>query len=311
MTTRSNRLAASLALVVSLAAPLAHAEPTAADVETARALYVEGLELRDKGDLETSLQRFRAAHALAATPITAFELGKALSLVAQLVEARDTLLEVDRMPPNTSESAKATKARQDAKALAEQIRTRIPTLSIVFRPQPPRPPRVLVDGATIPSEALAVPRRVNPGRHTVSAELGALRASQDVALVEGETRTVTLRLEGPAEGEHLPPPPLASDDEGLGTWFYVGVAAAGIGVVSGTITGAIALSKSDTLQNECTGTRCPRSAQSDLDTSRTMGTVSTISFIVAGAGAAVAVVALLTRPSRSVRTTDSALRWIW
>jgi hypothetical protein len=316
MTTRSNRLAVPLAGVVALVFSLVHAraaaaEPTAADVETARALYVEGLELRDRGDVETSLERFRAAHALAATPITSLELGRAMSLVGQLVEARELLLLVDRMPPNPSESAKATHARTEARTLAEQIRPRIPTLVVGFSPSPPRPPRVLVDGVPVPQEALASPRRVNPGRHIVYAELGGARASQDVLLLEGESKNVTLRLEGSLGAAPAPPAPASSADAGVGAWFYVGVAVAGVGVATGTITGAIALSKASTLEAECFGTRCPRSAQSDLDTSRTMGTISTVAFVIGGLGGALAVVGWLTSPSEHARTTDSSLRLTW
>ena len=93
---------ATLAIAAS-----AGAEPNAADLDTARGLYVEGLELRDAGKLEMSLARFKAAHALAATPITSLELGRAHTLLAELVEAREVLLSVERMPVQSGESPKA------------------------------------------------------------------------------------------------------------------------------------------------------------------------------------------------------------
>jgi hypothetical protein len=315
MTTRSNRLACALALAVCLVASVARAgaEPSPADVETARALYVEGLELRDKGDLQTSLSRFRAAYALAATPITSLELGRAHVLVGQLVEARDVLLQVERLPQSASESAKAQHARVEAKTLAEQLRTRISTMTITFAPpQPPRPPRVTVDGAVIPPEAIGAPRKVNPGRHAVFAELGGARATNDVVLGEGETRNVVLRLEGVIGGDTPPPPPPPPGrDDGLGPWFYVGLATAGVGVLAGSITGAVALSKASSLDKECSGTVCPKSAQSDLDTSRTMGTISTVSFVIAGIGATVALVVWLSQPKEPLPITSNGARWSW
>lgn len=311
MTTRSNRLVFPLVLCLSLVAHTASADPSAADVETARALYVEGLELRDKGDLDTSLSRFKAAHALAATPITSLELGRAHVLLGQLVEARDVLLLVERLPPSASESTKAQHARGEARTLAEQLRTRIPSLTITFEKKPARPPRVAIDGSTIPPEALGVPRKVNPGKHVVLAEAGSVRTAVDVLLVEGETKNLVLKLDVPPGDDTPPPLPPPGTDTGMGTWFYVGLAAAGMGVVAGSITGAVALSKASSLDKECSGTLCPRSAQSDLDTSRAMGTISTISFVIAGAGVAVAIVSWLSKPAAPVRTAPHALRFSW
>jgi hypothetical protein len=254
MTTGSSRhLAAALLLSALLLPVAAHAEPNAADLETARGLYVEGLQLRDAAKLDVSLARFKAAYALAPTPITGLELGRAHALVGDLAEAREVLLAVERMPVLPTESAKAASARVEARSLAEQLRTRL----TATKPAPP-PPR-----------------------------------------------------------EEPPPPrvdPKPSGDRGpLTPWFYVGLGTAGVGVLTGTITGVVALAKAGSLDSQCTDNQCPRSAEGDLSTSRTMGTVSTIAFVVAGAGVAVAVVSWLWRPdaATAVRTTPNALRWSW
>ncbi len=332
MTTRFSSLIASSLMVLALALPRdAAAEPTAADVETARGLYVEGLELRDGGKLEMSLGRFKAAHALAATPITSLELGRAHMLLGELVEARDVLLSVERLSVATGESAKAANARVEARTVAEQLRERIPAMRIVFTPEPAAPPHVTIDGVVIPPEALANPRKVNPGSHTVVAESNGARATATVLLVERELRMVSLSLRdasagsgassGGATAETRPPresPPdtVRTTSAGPSGWFYVGLGAAGVGVVVGTITGAIALSKASTLETECTGAACPRTAADDLTTSRTMGVVSTVAFGVAVAGTAIALVTWFSSSSRPssttpVRTTPNALRWTW
>lgn len=88
---------------LALAAPSAHAQsapgasPSAADLESARELYKEGKVLRDKGDLQGALERFKAAHAYGQTPVTALELGRTHMQLQQLVEAREVLLSVGRM----------------------------------------------------------------------------------------------------------------------------------------------------------------------------------------------------------------------
>src|SRR4051812_47668070 len=145
MTTRfSKHLGLSIVLVV-LATPLrALAEPNPADIETARGLYVEGLQLRDAGKLEVSLARFKAAHSLAATPITSLELGRAYAMLSQLAEARDVLLSVEHMPVLPSESPKAANARLEARAMVEQVKERMPTIRVVFTQEPASPAHVTI-----------------------------------------------------------------------------------------------------------------------------------------------------------------------
>lgn len=330
MTTRfSSRHAASCGALALLAVLVcgspAHAEPTPSEIESARALYVQGLELRDRGDLAGSTARFQAAQALAATPITTLELGRSLGLQDRLLEAREVLLSVDRIPVRPDESQKATKARAEAGALAEQIRVRIPSVVVKVRfadprpeaaaPSPPRTPRVTVDGALVPPEALSAPRKLNPGTHTIVAELDGARASADVTLAHAENRTVTLTL---TPNERAPlaatpatstPPvpaaptpettdPLEREREAPGAWFYGGAIAAIGGVALGSVTGVVALGKSSTLDEICNGDRCPRTAQNDVSTGQTMATVSTIAFAVAGAGVVLAAVSWLTRGTK-------------
>ena len=72
---------------VTLVPALAHAEPTAEDLASARELFKEGRALREKGDLPKALEKLRAAHALGQTPITGLELARTYVLVGRLVEA--------------------------------------------------------------------------------------------------------------------------------------------------------------------------------------------------------------------------------
>jgi len=320
MTTRFSRLLAIACLVLAAAGasapPAAAAEPTLADVETAKAMYVEGLELRDRSRLADSLTRFRGAYALAPTPITALELGRAHMLVGQLLEAREVLAAVERMPPKADESPKAASARTEARTLAEQIKGRIPSVHVSFDPKPDGEPKVTIDGVVVPTEALGAARRLNPGKHVVVAELEGERATAEVDLGESEARPVTLSLGAgkPPKGrgtEVTPPKPIAdakSADTSRDAWFYGGLTAGGLGVAIGTITGVLAFSSASNLDAQCTGSHCNRSAQGDLESSRTMGTVSTVAFLVAGVGLAAALLEVLTRPA-AVRKTAVTLSW--
>lgn len=313
MTRSSERTAISaIAFVVAMTCVTAASasEPSAADVESARALYVSGKELRDAGDLAGSLEKFRAAYALVPTPITALELGKASALAGKPLEAREVLLAVERMPAKPDESKKAQAARVEAAEMAEQLRAVVPSVEIEIKGASPGA-EVFIDGARVPAEALSVPRKVNPGKHLVSVRTESGELTREVEVEPGATRRVTFDLDrepkSPPKRKPIEPP---RREEEQGSW-HGPATTAGIlvglgGAVVGGITGSIALAKSSTLDDLCVGTRCPPAAHDDLSLVRTMATVSTVAFGVALAGGLVAVSAWWTAPKRSAQIPSPA-----
>jgi hypothetical protein len=87
---------------------------SAADLAQARQLFNQGLGLRDKGDAVGAIEKLRAANAVAATPITGIELGRTYASAGRLVEAREALLAVGRLPVAPQETARSAAARADA-----------------------------------------------------------------------------------------------------------------------------------------------------------------------------------------------------
>src|SRR6185312_6770376 len=77
------------------------------------------------------------------------------------------------------------------------------------------------------------------------------------------------------------------------TVAWTGVAVAGVGVVVGSIAGLSSLSYTSDAKASCNVDRCSPAAQPDLDAARTTATISTIGFVVAGAGAAAAVIGVV------------------
>ncbi|HSQ67027.1 MAG TPA: hypothetical protein VLM85_27605 [Polyangiaceae bacterium] len=176
-------------------------EPTGADIESARAAFLQGLELRDKQhDPGAAVERFKAAYALVPTPRIGFELGKTLRSMGDLVGARAAFVAAVQLPARHGESPEAKKAREDAEAQAAELEPRIPQLLIHLQGEG----QIYVDGEALRREALAVPRRLNPGNHVVQVQVeGDVKGERTVTLREGDRRELTLSAGGTA----AEPPP--------------------------------------------------------------------------------------------------------
>jgi hypothetical protein len=311
--TSFSRFGLALVLGVAFAAgsPIGVAfaqQPSAVDIAQARDLFNQGLRLREKGDANGAVEKLKAAHALANTPITGLELGKTYELVGKLVEAREVLLSIGRLPVQAAETSRATAARAEGARLAEELRPRIPSLTVRISGAPLSTVTVSIDDTPIPSEALEA-RPVNPGAHDVSARAGSgspVHASVD--LKEGEARDVALTIvpaaplaqspQTPSPAPTTPEGPSSGSGGGLSPVFIAGVGVAGAGLIAGAITGGIAMGKASSARNECgPSLMCPTAKDySDVTSGRTFGNVSTVSFIVAGVGAVVGVIGFIISP---------------
>ncbi len=319
-----------LALCLALAAPAAAQTRSAADIAQARELFNQAMDQRDtKNDARGALEKFKAAHALADTPVTGVELGRTYAMLGMLVEARETFLSIARIKVQSQETANSAKARSDAAQLAEQIRPRIPSLSIKITGVPADSASVTVDGAAVPTAALEAPRLVDPGDHDIAATSpNGGHAEAKVTLKEGESRAVELKIVSTAlvtpsteqgaaaettSGATGAPPGADSGTAGhTSPLVWIGFGVAGAGIATGAVTGILAFGKASSVKSACSGTTCPRSIDGDLSSGRTLGTVSTIAFAVGGAGAAVGVLGLFLSHSSSAAppTTGHVEPWI-
>lgn len=308
---RSNRRAAArwyalggLALCLLLASP-ALADPGAADIESGKAAYREGRTLREHGDLAGALARFKAAYALVPTPITALEVGKTQIALGHLVEAREVLTSIDRLPKKPDESTKAADARTEAAQLATELTPKLASLTVSAAPGETEAPSVNIDGADIPKDAAHSPRVVDPGHHVIKVHGKGASAQLEIDVKEGEQRAVDVPLiaDAPvsAPAPVIAPTSVTADvapaEQSKGklvlsplVWGGFGVGA--VGVVVGGITGAIALGEASTVKSECPNGQCPPAAHGDLNLTNAMSTTSTIAFVVGALGVGVGVVGL-------------------
>jgi len=297
----------ALALAASLVfASTASAEPSAADKETARALMATGRQDRTSGDLQGALKAFVAADAIMRVPTTGLEVARSQVALGLLVEARDTALQVTRSQVAPREPAPFKVARDAAAALSDELLTRIPSLTITVTNAPEgATPTVTLDGAQLSAETLGSRRKLDPGHHVISAKAGPSAGSQEIDVAERDAKTVDVVLT-PSEAVAVAPPttddsnpaderpPSAGRSSASIALLAGGFGVAGAGIILGSITGGLSISKTNSIKTSdaCAGNVCNPSEDADIGSAKTMATVSTVSFVVAGVGAVVGLVGL-------------------
>ncbi|MFM2415594.1 MAG: hypothetical protein RL385_317 [Pseudomonadota bacterium] len=275
--------AAPLAGRASAQTPETHEVP-AATVEAARALYVEGLELRQRAELSASLDRLQRAHALYATPIITLELGQALLRLALRDEAQAVFASVDALPVRPGESDKAQRAREEARKLAAELGP----------PRAPQPDGSAGDAAVIPPAeaqvdapapvaALAEPA-LEPNAPSISA------APPAVPLMHTESAERARRARRARR------------------WLIAGIGVTGVGLATGAATGLATMVRAKNLRRHCEDNLCPPDA--GLQTTLRLGNAANVGFAVAGVGVVISAVALLLQPElRSEKSSKALALW--
>lgn len=280
--------------LVALAAS-ALADPSPQQKELARDLMHKGYAARSGHDLKLALESFKGADDIMHVPTTRFEVARSQADLGLLLEAHETLVELQRMPEKSDESQAFREARGYAKVLDQQIVPRIPQLRISISGASSA--AVSVDGTDLPDSALLVPYKVDPGHHVIVAKSGAAEGRAEVDVTETQAKDVWITLQAPSPAPVAAPSsppatePAAAEETprhhgfGPAAWAGFGVAVAGIGV--GAVTGIVTLNDKSSVATQCNGTRCPPSTYDKIDSANTMATISTVGFLVGGVGAVV------------------------
>jgi hypothetical protein len=288
----------------------AWADPSLSDRETARSLMDDGDAKRDKGDQRGALKSYEAADAIMRVPTTGLEVARTQAVLGLLLEARETLGRVVRIPPKPGEPAPFSAARKTAETLSAELAARIPSVTVaVVNGDPTQPAQIVFDGEAVPPAAAAAPRKVNPGRHTVAARSGTLEKSVDVTVLERETKTVTIDLKPPPVGVMPPKDDEAPQSSGPSilpkVMIYGGFGLGAVGVGIGAVTGLMSISKVNDVKKSCIGDVCPTNRQSDIDSAKSLGTISTIAFIAGGIGVGVGVIGIVLQNKQTTTEPSS------
>jgi hypothetical protein len=293
------RIASRLATfgIVALFAAPALAEPR--DPAAAEALFRLGRGAVEKGDYQAACAKFEESRRLDPTLGTLFNLADCNEHIGKLASAWQLFKEVSQRASTGDERIGIANAR------AVALEPRLPKLVMKVSAPLPSQTVVLRDGVEMGSGGFDVPLPVDVGEHIIVVKSPG-RADRQYTSNVAEAQTGEISLEA---GAVLPPRttplPGASAGTDVGTSAggrrTLGVALLGIGtagLVTGAVTGAIALAAKKTVDSGCdSDKRCSSEALDAADRGRTASTISTIAFSAGVVGTVAGVYFLLTRGS--------------
>lgn len=306
---RAAVLAAALAVVSS-----APRSARAADPAAARDQLKIGYDLSQKGECAEAIPHFTESLKLDPKAITLINLAQCEEKVGRLADALGHW--VDARSRALVEGNTAIEAEAEKRAHA--LEPRMPHLTLSLAKDAPKGAEVSRDGVVLGQPSLGVATSVNPGAHLIVVKAPGRRdASLEVSLAEGESKEMAVEAgEVDASASAEPPGATAPAERatpGPNPLVYVGFGAAIAGIGVGTVTGILALDKANAAKDACPDLACPDASNlDDVKTGRTLGTISTIGFVVGAVGAAVGIYGLLVGPSRkpSAPATGKAALYI-
>jgi hypothetical protein len=315
---------AIFACTMAFAAP-AFAQTSAADMAAARALGTEGIKLANHGKCVEAIDRLERAERLYHAPTTLGRLGECHVEIGKLVQGTEELRRVVREPLASDAPKAFVQAHTRAEKALTAAQGRIPYVRIVVNAPSGAKPELVIDGESVSSAAIGTEWPVDPGEHTFEATApGYTKASNKLRVKEADKKEVTLTIDVDPNAPKTPPPPPPptqtatpaptltptptppppSPPSRVPAYIAFGVGAAGLAV--GTVGGLVFLNKKSDLEKACPDKKCTSDNSGTLDSTKTWGTITTIGFIVGGAGVAAGFVLLLLPGTGSV-TTGSAV----
>lgn len=294
----------------ALFATPAWAEPNEADRATARALALEAHTALQNKDYATAAERFARADALVHAPTLVVDWARALQGLGRFVEAHEKYELVLREGVPSTAPKSWLRALEDAKKELDLLRPRLAWITVVLKDPPDA--AVRIDGVVVPPAAVGVKRAADPGfpEVTVSAP-GYEDFKQTVTVGPGEEKSLEVALQKlPA----VPAPVTATDPayrprqktETRRIISYVALGLGGAGLVTGGITGALALRKRSDLKSDCIHNLCPSSSKKRIESYHRYGTISGIGLGVGLAGLGAGLALFFTEP-QSEETASTGL----
>ncbi|MBI5516106.1 MAG: PEGA domain-containing protein [Deltaproteobacteria bacterium] len=336
------RAACTLSLALFLGAGSALAQGSSAPAPGARAAFEQGLAALEDDRFAAAAAALEASYRLRAVPVVLFNLGLAYRGLGRNLAAIDAFERYLSAPERSVDPARLAAVRRELDALRAQVVTlnvRVTPSNAVLR----------VDGRTVNRNATAA--TVDPGNHMVELEAEGYRSwRREYTLEPGQALPLDVRLEplpGPNRSppvrplEPFPgadePPPRPRGPQAPGTsarpsrgpsWvFWSGLALTAAAATTSTLLWIDGNATHDAYNSACrpytTPQDCAARFRGTMDELSDRALMVNIGWAVAGLGALVAALDLLSRPSAESATprpsrwraqvspSQASLAWAW
>jgi hypothetical protein len=301
----------------------AHAQADA-DRAAARQLGEAGQAALDAKDYKIAEDKFRRADTLVHAPTLLLGLARALAGEGKLLEAQEAYKRIVREGVAPGSPPVFQRALEDAAKEVGTVSPRIGGVTITVKTAggeaSPTNLQVALDGAPVNAALLGVQRPANPGPHALHVTADGYKPVDlkvDVPVGGAVDAPVTLEKDpnaAQATSAVASPPPAdatgstttgASPEQpadagrgGPGIWPWVAFGVGAAGLITGGVTGAMAMSVQSDLSRACSSSNiCHPDQQSKVDNYNTLGTISTVGFIVGGVGVAGGALLLVLKPN--------------
>lgn len=285
------------------------------DKAIAEALFQDGRRLMNEGNLAEGCAKLEQSQRADPQVGTLLNVAVCHEQMGRTASAWAEFLDAEAQANRLAQAERAAFAHEGAQRLEGQL-----SKLVLRTDQKTRGLTIVLDGKPFDASMLNTPLPVDPGEHHLEA-----------SAPNKKTLNLTLAIaQGPAEIpcdipplEDLPPPPVVAptpipvaqapaapppqpppaappqhaeqESGGVPTWAWVSLGVGMAGIVAGTVTGSMALSKATQLKAACGEDKvCPADQGTDLDTALTLADISTGSFIIGAVGSAIGITGILT-----------------
>jgi len=301
-----------LAAMGLLAPHVAHA----GDKEEARHLALKGIELYQQGQHQDALNALLVAEANFHAPPHMLYIARARRELGRAGEAYDeyVTLAQETLPPGSPQPF--LDAQRTARKELAELEPHVRGIRVELSGAGQSSAVISVDGRRIARERLEYALPLPTGEHVVRARspegnteqtitLGPAGPPLVVKLQVGDAPSSSPPVGATASGEQTPDAVPPSDGGPLDVLGVTALVLGGASVAVGAVTGALTLSRASDIKATCQddGT-CPKEQETEADSAKILGTVSTVTFIAGGALVAIGFTMLLI--DSSAGDTDSA-----
>jgi hypothetical protein len=323
-------LLSMLCALVWAPAPAFAQESDASARAAARKLGSAGIEAYNAADYPSAADKLDKAYKILKAPSLGLWSARAFVKLGRLLEASERYLEVTRLSTVEGDQRIQEQAKVDARKEYDALTPRISGLVVKLEGATASQVSLSVDGKPLKSELVGESTPMDPGAHKVLGVRGSERVEVSVTLSEGKEGVALLRFDpnvqptpaapvaaaGAAPSTSPTPTEPASAaavDQQQSTsqakssplpvlgWISIGFG--GAAIVTGGITGAMAIEKKADLAatGECDH-GCRDSGR--YQNFQTLRTVSTISFAAGGVLVATGIILLIVAPSKESSTVS-------